>query len=180
MAGASLRLRSRNARPNHDHAADRRAFPRIELRRNGRRAGVDLDPLNVLRDDVVDVEVPRFDAVDPVLWRTVAIPHLSTAEPKRRLTTATQRDEPRAGDEPHHVAQIHRIALLNLLPRKEVAEPAGTSIVEVAEHLTAASLLDGHAFDLSCRRLEHDSKSERLPLGDVRVERLRREAEPAE
>ena len=114
------------------------------------------------------------------MWRTVAIPHLSSAEPKRRLTAATQRHEPRAGDEPHHVAQIHRIALLNLLPRKEVAEPAGTSIVEVAEHLTAAAcLLDGHALDLSCRRLEHDSKSERLPLGDVRVERLRREAEPA-
>src|SRR6185503_20109256 len=56
-----------NARPDQDHATDGRAFLGIELRRHRRGSRIDLDALDILRNDVVDVEAVRLDAVHPVL-----------------------------------------------------------------------------------------------------------------
>jgi len=46
MAGAACRLRSGNPRPDENDAANRSAFPGVELRRHRGRARVDLDPLD--------------------------------------------------------------------------------------------------------------------------------------
>src|SRR3954463_9935691 len=147
MAGVARRLRAGDSRPDENHAANGSALFRIELRRHGRSARIDLDPLHILWDDVIDVEIPCLHAVHPVLRR--AVPRtLSAAESEGSLSAAANRGETRTRNHAHHVAEVHRIALLDLIARHEVAEAARLAIVEVAQHLASARrLLDGHAFD---------------------------------
>src|SRR5205823_7155234 len=95
--------------------------------------------------------------------------------------TAAQRHQSRAGDQSHHVAQIHRIALLDLLAGKEVAKSARAAIVEVAQYLaTPCQFLDRHALDLHRGRFEHHGQREGLPFRHVSIERLWREAKTPE
>src|SRR5689334_2292041 len=123
MAGAQTRLCPWNSRPDENDAADRRSFLRVELRRNARRALVDLDALDVLRDYVVDVQGVRLHTIDPVLGRTIATPHRAI-ESERCLAPVAHRYETRARDRSHHIAQVHGIALFNLFAGHEVAKAA--------------------------------------------------------
>src|SRR5436190_9561414 len=135
MAGAGSRLRPGNARPDENDAADRRAFLRVELRRNRRRSLVNLDAFDVLRDDVVDVQREGLYTIDPVLGRTITATHLGAVEAQCGLTAISHRNETRARNHAHHVAQVHRVSLLDLVARHEVAKAARAAIVEVGENL---------------------------------------------